>query len=575
MSAPPRDLNTHHLFTAPATRAAWEARAKEIRERILFSCGLWPLPKKTPLRPKVTSTVELADITIENVALETFPGFWLCGSLYMPKGAGPFPAIANMHGHWEEGRLQREADVPKAPPVPGARGAGKADLVNLAASLARQGFVVFAYDMLGYNDTDQFVHRKLGASLDQWLWGVSELGVQTWNSIRVLDYLQSLPFVDKKKLGATGASGGGSQTFLLAAIDDRVQVSVPVNMVSSTMQGGCNCENAPGLRVGTDNVEVASVFAPKPQLFVSCTGDWTSKVPLEEGPAAKKVYELYGKPENLQWVQFNYGHNYNVESREAMYAFFKKHLRGEVGERERPLELDPKQLRVKRPAGKSDSEILESLKRERTETISVLRQKNDKKSREILRKGLAIALAVDVPTIKGVGRAHMQVSVSTGSTGLVLPPLAQDSGALWKDFYSCYNRTALGDRVQAVIDSLVQHRTKDDAGPTVLIGDGEAGLWVLLARALAPDLCPGPTIVDMQGFAADDDDAYLERAYAPGLRGIGGLYTAALLANAKPLLLHNTHRKFRAENISCRLEPEKLSYEETMAWLKSIGYYKS
>ena len=559
MSAPPRDLNTPHLFTAPATRAAWEARAKEIRERILFSCGLWPLPKKTPLKPKVTSTVELADMTIENVALETFPGFWLCGSLYKPKGAGPFPAIANMHGHWDQGRLQREADVPKAPPAPGARGAGKADLVNLAASLARQGFVVFAYDMLGYNDTDQFVHRKLGASLDQWLWGVSELGMQTWNSIRVLDYLQSLPFVDKKKLGATGASGGGSQTFLLAAIDDRVQVSVPVNMVSSTMQGGCNCENAPGLRVGTDNVEVASVFAPKPQLFVSCTGDWTSKVPLEEGPAAKKVYELYGKPENLQWVQFNYGHNYNVESREAMYAFFKKHLRGEAGERERPLELAPKQLRVKRPAGKSDTELLADLKRERVETILALRQKNDKKSRELLRKGLAIALAVDVPTGKGTnGRADwIKIAAS---------PLDHDQKALWKDFFSCYNRTPLGEQIQTVLKNMVE-ANRAGVGSITLIG----GLEVLLARAVAPEFCPGPTVVDMQGFAADDDAAYLERAYVPGLRGIGGLHTAALLAVGKPLLLHNTQRKFRVENIACRLEPEKLSEDEIRTWLKSVG----
>ena len=127
MSAPPRDLNTHYLFTPPTTREVWEERAKAIRQRILVATGLWPLPKKTPLKPKVTSTVELSDITIENVALETIPGFWLCGSLYKPKGKGPFPAIANMHGHWEEGRLQREADVPKPAPAPGPRGAGKAD----------------------------------------------------------------------------------------------------------------------------------------------------------------------------------------------------------------------------------------------------------------------------------------------------------------------------------------------------------------------------------------------------------------------------------------------------------------
>lgn len=558
MSAPPRDLNTYHLFTAPATREVWEERVCEIRERILFACGLWPLPKKTPLNAKTTGTTELADIVVENVALETVPGFWLCGNLYRPKGNGPFPAIANPHGHWEAGRCHREADVPKAPPAPGPRGAGKADLVALPASLARQGFVVFAYDMIGYNDTDQIIHRKLGASLDQWLWGISELGLQTWNSIRVLDYLQTLPFVDKKKLGATGASGGGSQTFLLAAIDERVKVSVPVNMVSATMQGGCNCENAPALRVGTDNVEVASVFAPKPQLFVSCTGDWTSKLPVQEGPAAKKVYELYGKPENLEWVQYNYGHNYNIESREAMYAFFKKHLRGEAGEKERPLELDPKVLRVKRPVGKSEREILASLKQERTETIKALREKNDKRSREILRKGLAIALAVAVPAGKGRGKR-------ADALRTIAAPLEHDPKLLWDNFYSCYNRTPLGEQVQAVLNNMAQAR-QAGVGKLTLIG----GIEVLLARAVAPELCPGPTVVDLGGFAADDDAAYLERAYAPGLRGIGGLHTAALLANKKPLLLHNTQRRFRAENIACRLEPERLSDEEIGAWLRSV-----
>lgn len=555
MSAPPRNLDTHHIFTPPTSREAWEERAKAIRQRILVANGLWPMPKKTPLKPKVTSTVELADITIENVALETIPGFWLCGSLYKPKGNGPFPAIANMHGHWEAGRLTRETDVSKPPPAPGPRGAGKADLVNLAASLARQGFVVFAYDMVGYNDTDQIVHRKLGASLDQWLWGVSELGLQTWNSIRVLDYLQSLPFVDKEKLGATGASGGGSQTFLLAAVDPRVKVSVPVNMVSAYMQGGCNCENAPALRVGTDNVEVASLFAPKPQLFVSCTGDWTSHVPQEEGPTARKVYELYGKGENLQWVQYNYGHNYNADSREAMYAFFKKHLRGEAGEPEKPLDLDPKRLRVARPAGKSEAEILAYLKHERADSIANLRQRNDKKSRELLRQGLAIALAVDVPTIKG--RATKSATVTAEAAMLV-----QDKNALWSNFFSCYNRTSLGDRVQAIVDTLAQKR-REGVGKVTLIGGVEA----LLARAVAPDLCPGPTVIDLGGFAADDDAAYLERAFAPCLRGLGGLHTAALLAASKPLLLHNTQARFRAENIACRLEPSRLSDDEIQRWL--------
>src|SRR5258708_8553597 len=120
-------------------------------------------------------------------------------------------------------------------------------------------------------------------------------------------------------------------------------------MVSAYMQGGCLCENAPGLRVGSDNVEVSAAFAPRPQLLVSCTGDWTSKVPVEEWPAIKKVYDLYGAGNKTAVVQFNYQHNYNVESREAMYAFFGKWFLNDPNPehfKERPFEADVKAMHV-------------------------------------------------------------------------------------------------------------------------------------------------------------------------------------------------------------------------------------
>src|SRR5258708_4657571 len=343
----PRNLDTHHIFTPPSDLAAWKARTKEIREQILFSAGLLPMPEKTPLHPIVTAKIDGPDYTVENVALETRPGFYLCGNLYRPKGKpGKHPGIVNPHGHWENGRLEMQPDVPKAPAAPGKQGAGRGNLVAIGVNLARQGHVVFAYDMIGYNDTNQVDHKFAG-NLKPWLWGVSILGLQLWNSIRVVDYLQSLPDVDKNRIGATGASGGGSQTFLLAAVDDRVKVSVPVNMVSAYMQGGCLCENAPGLRVGSDNVEVSAAFAPRPQLLVSCTGDWTSKVPVEEWPAVKKVYDLYGAGNKTAVVQFNYQHNYNVESREVMYAFFGKWFLNDPNAehfRERPFEVDVKAM---------------------------------------------------------------------------------------------------------------------------------------------------------------------------------------------------------------------------------------
>src|SRR5205823_5392762 len=97
----PRDLNVHHIMTPPPSREAWEARKAELRQQILFSAGLWPMPDRTPLRPLVTGKIDAPDYTIENVALETRPGFYLCGNLYRPKGKkGPFPGIVNPHGHW-------------------------------------------------------------------------------------------------------------------------------------------------------------------------------------------------------------------------------------------------------------------------------------------------------------------------------------------------------------------------------------------------------------------------------------------------------------------------------------------
>ena len=160
-----------------------------------------------------------------------------------------------------------------------------------AINLARQGYVVFAYDMVGYNDTIQTPHI-FGNPREQ-LWGFGPLGLQLWNSIRAVDFVSSLPDVDAARLGATAASGGATQIFLLTAVDDRIKVAVPVNMVSAIMQGGSPCENAPGLRFDTFNVDFARMIAPRPLLMVSASGDWTHNNLVEEVPAVKRTYELY------------------------------------------------------------------------------------------------------------------------------------------------------------------------------------------------------------------------------------------------------------------------------------------
>ena len=337
------------------TRDSWEARAEHLRRRILVSAGLWPMPEKRALNPRITGRIEHEDYTIENVYFESAPGFFVTGNLYRPRdGQGPFPAIVCPHGHFRHGRLTHDDGC---------------SIPARCISFARQGYVAFAYDMIGYNDSSLQVPEMVGhmdgkplyrksVLFDRkgFLWGISLMGMQLWNSIRVVDYLSSLPDVDPQRIACTGASGGGTQTFLLAAIDKRVKVTAPVNRISAHFQGGCMCENAPNLRLDACDVEFAAMMAPRPLLMVSATGDWTRSTPDVEFPAVQRIYRLYDATANVATVQVDAGHNYNQESREAVYAWFGNWLPDAEDSpqqfTEQPLAIEPTERMLVFPDGK-------------------------------------------------------------------------------------------------------------------------------------------------------------------------------------------------------------------------------
>ena len=320
-----KTLNTPREFPKIDSRKEWQARAKEIREHVLVSCGLWPMPEKTPVMANVFGKVERDGYSIEKVYIETLPGFYLGGNLYRPlgRGKGPFPAILNPHGHWKEGRLGDTKDGSTS---------------GRCISFARQGMIAFCYDMVGYNDTvfgdysgatpqnHYQRHHSFATGKDNLLWNISLMGLQTWNSIRALDFIASLPDADTRRLACTGESGGGTQTFMLGSVEDRLAAQAPIVMVSHTMQGGCQCENAPGLRVEYSNMEIAAAAATRPQILVAATGDWTKDTPTVEGPAIENIYQLFNAGDKFHYVRFDFGHNYNQTSREAVYAWFGKWL---------------------------------------------------------------------------------------------------------------------------------------------------------------------------------------------------------------------------------------------------------
>jgi dienelactone hydrolase len=331
---PPKTLNDYVPFTPPKTKEEWAERRRKVREQLRVALGLWPMPEKTPLKPTVHGKTEHDGYTIEKVFFASMPGHYVTGNLYRPvrDQNDDRPAVLFAHGHWADGRFH---DAGAKAAQASVKSGGEPDLDRgrffmqaIPVQLARMGVVVFQYDMVGYADSTAIPHREGFKDAQAELRLQSAMGLQTWNSIRALDFLSELPGVDAKKIGVTGASGGGTQTFILCAIDDRPAAAFPAVMVSTAMQGGCVCENASHLRVGTGNVEIAALFAPKPMAF-SAANDWTKEFLTKGFPELKHLYTLLGRPENVAakaWLEF--GHNYNRLAREFMYAWFNKHLLG-------------------------------------------------------------------------------------------------------------------------------------------------------------------------------------------------------------------------------------------------------
>lgn len=338
----PKDLNGYFPFTPPTSKDSWNDRAKSVREQLLVANGLWPMPEKTPLKAVIHGKIEREGYTVERVYFASMPGHYVSGNLYRPtaKSTGPRPAILSPHGHWppegpKGGRFhtandnQIKADL-KSGAEQTAEGA-KHPLQARCAQLARMGFIVFHYDMVGYADSQAIKHRTGFTDVQAEHRLQSFMGLQTWNSVRSLDFVLSLPDVDAKRIGMTGASGGGSQTFITCAIDDRPAAAFPAVMVSTAMQGGCVCENCSYLRIDTGNVEFAGMFAPKP-LGMSAAKDWTIDMETKGLPELKKLYALLGVEDKVTakcWPEF--GHNYNQVAREMMYSWFNKHLLGGSG----------------------------------------------------------------------------------------------------------------------------------------------------------------------------------------------------------------------------------------------------
>lgn len=537
------DTNTHFSMPAYRTLPEWEAHKQKLRDQILFAAGLVPQPEKNPLHPVIFGRIEHQGYSVEKVYIETLPGYYLGGNLYRPRGqAARSPGVLVAHGHWDYGRLENQV-----------LNSGQ----KRAANLALQGYVAFSYDMVGYNDTIQTPH-DFGGPREQ-LWAFNPMGLQLWNSTRALDFLQSLPDVDPEKIAMTGESGGGTQTFLLTAVDERVKYSVPVNMISAIMQGGSQCENGPGLRLDTFNVEIGAMMAPRPMLMVAATGDWTKNTPREEYPAVRSIYELYDRAANVETVQMDAPHNYNQASREAMYTFFNHRILGERKDvKERGTQIEKLQdvlvwqgRALPSNALTYDQLVAQWIRAARQQTAATL-------DVEALRKRLRLALATEWPEhvvsqrtgesvlmgrpgkgdrVSGIQIGNGVPSVlvvnpdgaeaarkSSGASALLLTVFQTGSAVAPRDrtgeFFTTFNRTDDQNRVQDILTALA-YLKQEGAANLKVVGIGKAAIWALFAAAVAA------VPVTFQGnVEAFEDRDFIERFFIPGIQRAGGLEAA-------------------------------------------------
>jgi len=542
--------DTHFAAPSFATLEEWKARREGVKKQVLSAAGLLPFPARNPLNAQVFGRIENKDYSIEKVYIETLPGFYLAGNLYRPLGKkGPFPGMLAPHGHAQYGRLEH-GELFSVP----SRGINH----------ARQGYVVFAYDMIGYNDTMQLPH-VFGNTPQEQLWSFGPLGLQTWNSIRALDFLESLPDVDPKRLLVTGESGGGTQTFLLCAMDDRPRWSAPVNMISLIMQGGSPCENAPSLRVGTNNVEIAALMAPRPMMMVSATGDWTKNTLKEEYPAMKKIYELYDAGAQVETVQIDAPHNYNKASREAVYKFFGKQVLGD-GDASKFTEKRIRQEKLQDMmvfAGRTLPANSLNLAQLFAQWVAAAKQQAESVTdTKVLRERMAVALGTSWPAkvevqmtgsaveltrtgqgdrvrgkyVKGKGGAVLQVGGAAkvdGRTVLTIEPFQTGAAVGPRDRevrnFLTFNRSDDANRVQDIVTAVAWLRQSGEKEITV-VGTGKAAVWATFAAAVLPEAVK---LEAPMGTFQGTDQEFIDSLFVPGIQKAGGLGAALRILTAR------------------------------------------
>lgn len=353
-------------LTDLTTREAWEKKRPELRRQFLDMMGLWPLPAKTDLKATVTGKTDADAFTVEKLHFQSMPGLYVTANLYLPKTRrGKLPAVLYVCGH---GNVVEN----------GVSFGSKVFYQYHPAWFASNGFACLALDTLELAEIPGEHHGTSRRGM--WWWqarGYTPAGIELWNGVRALDYLQSRPEVDPDRIGLTGRSGGGATSWWVAAADERVRAVVPVAGIADleahlcegavprfkdgVISGHCDCMYF----VNThrwDFATVAALIAPRPLLLGNSDVDDIFPVQGYRRIARKveKVYALYDAPEKFELLETKGPHKDTPDLHAGINKWLGRWLRNRTDSEpsfEKPFK--PAQLKVfdKLPEGRVNESI--------------------------------------------------------------------------------------------------------------------------------------------------------------------------------------------------------------------------
>src|SRR5688572_13768039 len=326
--------------------ADWKRNRDTYRKQLFEMLSLEPLPARGDLKATVTGKVEKDDFVVENIHFQSLPGLYVTANLYLPKHVDkPLPTVLYLSGH---GPVIKD----------GVSYGNKVTYQHHGIWFARHGYACLVVDTLQLGEIQGLHHGTYREGM--WWWnarGYTSAGVEAWNCIRALDYLETRPEVDKTRFAATGRSGGGAYSWWVVGLDDRIKVAAPVagitdledHVVNGAVEGHCDCM----FTVNTyrwDYAQVAALAAPRPLLIVNTDRDRIFPLDgvVRVHSLVRQIYRSYDAETNLGLVISEGPHKDTQDLQVPVFRWFNRHLKGEdpLIERAAVKLLEPEELKV-------------------------------------------------------------------------------------------------------------------------------------------------------------------------------------------------------------------------------------